>query len=130
MQSLETKSSRPRPKLFETKTRPETFETETWKNGVSRLHHCHCVVRSVHNPEILSKYLIQSGWYPEKTLIKHLTAVINAIWISKSEPVEFFRNPVRSGSELQNPVGSRSGIMFKTASGKAVTPLLNTIQNK
>jgi len=28
MQSLETKSSRPRPKSFETETRPETFETE------------------------------------------------------------------------------------------------------
>ena len=52
MQSLETKSSRPRPKFFETETRPETFETETEtsKNGsrdasrdrdqVSRLHHC------------------------------------------------------------------------------------------
>jgi len=51
MQSLETKSSRPRPKSFETETRPETFETETSKNGyrdlsrdrdqrVSRLHHC------------------------------------------------------------------------------------------
>jgi len=44
MQSLETKSSRPRPKSFETETRPETFETETPKNGsrdwdqVSRLH--------------------------------------------------------------------------------------------
>ena len=35
MQSLETKSSRPRPKSFETETRPETFETEseTPKNG-------------------------------------------------------------------------------------------------
>jgi len=50
MQSLETKTSRPRPKSFETVTRPETFETETPKNGsrdasrdrdqVSRLHHC------------------------------------------------------------------------------------------
>jgi len=52
MQSLETKSSRRRPKSFETETRPETFETETetTKNGsrdtsrdrdqVSRLHHC------------------------------------------------------------------------------------------
>jgi len=30
MQSLETKSSRPRPKSFETETRPET---ETPKNG-------------------------------------------------------------------------------------------------
>jgi len=46
MQSLETKSSRPRPKSFETETRPETFETETPRNGsrdldqVSRLHHC------------------------------------------------------------------------------------------
>ena len=53
MQSLETKSSRPRPKSFETETRPETFETETSKNGsrdasrdrdqVSRLHHCWAV---------------------------------------------------------------------------------------
>jgi len=33
MQSLEKKSSRPRPKSFETETRPETFETETQKNG-------------------------------------------------------------------------------------------------
>ena len=57
MQSLETKSSRLRPKSFENETRPETFETETntetetsSKNGspdasrdrdqVSRLHHC------------------------------------------------------------------------------------------
>jgi len=51
MQSLETKSSRPKPKSFETETRPETFETEneTSKNGprdasrdrdqVSRLQH-------------------------------------------------------------------------------------------
>jgi len=49
MQSLETKSSRPRPKSFETKTRPETFETETpWnrsrdtsrdRDQASRLHH-------------------------------------------------------------------------------------------
>ena len=42
MQSLETKSSRPRPKSFETetetKTRPETFETEAPKTGlVTRL---------------------------------------------------------------------------------------------
>jgi len=34
MQSLETKSSRPRPKSFETETRPETFETETPKTGL------------------------------------------------------------------------------------------------
>jgi len=43
MQSLETKSSRPRPKSFETETRPKTFETETRKKRVSRhvsrLHH-------------------------------------------------------------------------------------------
>jgi len=46
MQSLETKSSRSRPKSFETETRPETFEIETEisKNGsrdrdqVSRLY--------------------------------------------------------------------------------------------
>jgi len=34
--------------------------------------------------------------------------VINAVWISIFDPVELFRNPVQSGSELQNPVGSRS----------------------
>jgi len=35
MQNLTTKSSRPRPKSFETETRSETFETETDtpKNG-------------------------------------------------------------------------------------------------
>jgi len=31
----------------------------------------------------------------KKKLIKHLSAVINAIWISISEPVAFFRHPVR-----------------------------------
>jgi len=36
MQNLETKSSRPRPKSFETETRPEIFETETPKERVSR----------------------------------------------------------------------------------------------
>jgi len=38
MQSLETKSSRPRPKSFDTETKPETFETETEtpKKRVSR----------------------------------------------------------------------------------------------
>jgi len=53
MQSLETKSSGPRPKSFETETRPEILEieTETSKNGsrdasrdrdqVSRIHHCY-----------------------------------------------------------------------------------------
>jgi len=57
MQSLETKSSRPRPKSFETEARPETFETEaaTSKDGsrdasrdrdqVSRLHHCELLQR-------------------------------------------------------------------------------------
>jgi len=42
--------------------------------------------------------------------------VINVVWISISDPVVFFQNPVGSGSEVQNPVGSRSGnlIMFNT----------------
>jgi len=75
-------------------------------------------IRSDPNPVDLSKYFIQSGIYPKKTLIKHFTAVINAVWISISDPFDFFRNPVRtgSGSELQNPIGSRSGnrIMFNT----------------
>jgi len=75
-------------------------------------------IRSYPNPVDLSKYLIQSGLYPKKTLIKHFSAVINAIWISTSDPFDFFRNPVPpgSGSELPNPVGSRSGnrIMFNT----------------
>jgi len=29
-----------------------------------------------------------------KPLIKHFTAVANAVWISISDPVEFCRNPV------------------------------------
>jgi len=45
--------------------------------------------------------------------------VINAVWISISDPVEFFGNSVRSGSgsELQNLVGSQSGnrTMFNTS---------------
>jgi len=44
--------------------------------------------------------------------------VIKAVWVSISNPVEFFQNPVRSGSgsELENPVGLRSGnrIMINT----------------
>jgi len=44
--------------------------------------------------------------------------VINAVWISISDPVEFFSksSPIGSGSELQSPVGSLSGnrIMFNT----------------
>ena len=56
----------------------------------------------------------------KKDVIKHFTAVINAVWISISDAVECFWNPVRpgSGSELQNPVGSQSGnrIMFNTGS--------------
>ena len=55
----------------------------------------------------------------EKTLIKHFTAVINTVWIPCLIRLSFFQNPVRSGSELQNPVGSRSGnrIMFNTGVG-------------
>jgi len=75
-------------------------------------------IRSDPNPADLSKYLIQSCLYPKKSLIKDYTAVINAVWISISYPVEFFQNPVQSGSgsEVQKPVGSRSGdrIMFNT----------------
>jgi len=38
--------------------------------------------------------------------------VINAVWISISDPIEFFQNPVQLGSdsEVQNAVGSRSGL--------------------
>jgi len=38
----------------------------------------------------LPKYLIWSGLYLKKALIKHYTAVINAVWITISDPVEFF----------------------------------------
>ena len=48
-------------------------------------------------PEDLSKYLIQSGLYPKKTLITRFTAVINAVWTSMSDAVEFFSksSPIR-----------------------------------
>ena len=73
------------------------------------IQYFNCVIQSDPNPVVLYKYLIQSSWYPKEPVIKHLTAVINADWIFISDPVEFFRNPVQSGSgsELQNPVGSR-----------------------
>jgi len=48
------------------------------------------VVQSDPNPIVLSKYLIRSGLCPKKTLIKHLTALINAVWMSRSDPVEYF----------------------------------------
>ena len=62
----------------------------------------------------------------EKTLIKHYTAVINAAWISISDPVEFFQNPVQSGScsVLQNPVGSWSGNRIKFNSGSHSSRIL------
>ena len=58
----------------------------------------HWVIRSDPNPVDLSKYLIQSGLYQKNTTGKHFTAVINAVWISISDLVKFFRNPVRSWS--------------------------------
>jgi len=48
----------------------------------------HGVIQADPNPVDVSKYSIQSGLYPKKALIKHFTAVINAVWIS--DPVEFF----------------------------------------
>jgi len=76
-----------------------------------------CVMQSDAKPIVQSSCLIQPGLYP-KNLFKHLTAVFNTVWLSISDPEEFFRNPVRSdsGSELQNPIGSRSGnrITFNT----------------
>ena len=48
------------------------------------------VIPSDPNPVDLLKYLIQSGLYPKKTLIKYFTAVINAVWISISDPVKIF----------------------------------------
>ena len=89
-------------------------------NKASQDHNL-AVTRSDPNPVDLSKYLIQSALYSKKPLIKHFSAVINAVWISISDPFDFFRNPIRSGSgyELQNPVGSRSEnqIMFNTGVG-------------
>ena len=49
-----------------------------------------CVIQSNPNPVALSNCLIQSGLYPKNPLIKHSTAVINAVWISISDSVEIF----------------------------------------
>jgi len=64
------------------------------------------VIRSDPIPVDLSKYLIQSGLYLKKTSDLAFTAVIHAVWISTSDPIEFFQNPVQpgSGSEVQNPL--------------------------
>jgi len=50
----------------------------------------HCVIQSDPIPVNLSKYLIQFGSYLTNLLIKHLTAVINTVWISTSNPEEYF----------------------------------------
>jgi len=106
---------------FEKKAKPPETSDEQIGDfcNPNPVQNFHWVFRSDPNPVDLSKHLIQSGLYPKNPLIKHFTAVINAVWISISDPIEFFRNPVRSGSasELQNPVGSRFGnrIMFNTA---------------
>ena len=47
-------------------------------------------IRSYPNSVDLSKYLIQSGLYPEKNSDKHFTAVTCAPWISISDQVEVF----------------------------------------
>jgi len=89
MQSLEIKSSRPRPKSFETEaeTRPETFETETetrknWsrdvfrdRDQVSRLHHCWIVPTAP--PPIVSlvgrlRYQFTVLVRPPKSQVPHL----------------------------------------------------------
>ena len=51
------------------------------------------VIRSDPNPVDLSKCFIQSGLCPKTTLIKDFTAVINAVWISISDPIEIQSNP-------------------------------------
>ena len=66
MQSLETKSSRSRPKSFETETRPKIFETETPKNGsrdtsrdrdqLARLHHWLLCPTETPGSKIMSRY--------------------------------------------------------------------------
>jgi len=81
----------------------------------------HWVIRSELNLIHLSKYSIQSGLYPKKLWLS-----ISLQWLIQFRypyriRLSFFRNPVRSGSgsELQNPVGSRSGnrVMFNTGRG-------------
>ena len=64
------------------------------------VQYSYCVIQSDPNPAVLSKYLTRSGLYQKKTLIKHFIAVINAVWISISDPVEFFKNPVRPDAVL------------------------------
>jgi len=55
-----------------------------------------------------NEYSEKRGTIHKILLIKHLAAVVMAVWLSISDPVEFFYNPVRSGFKLQNLVGSRS----------------------
>jgi len=77
------------------------------------------VIRSDPNSVDLSKYLIQSGLYPKKTLwLSILLQWSMQFGYPYLIRLSFFQNPVQSGSgsEVQNPVGSRSGdrIMFNT----------------
>ena len=77
-----------------------------------------CVIQSDPNPVALSKYFIQSGLYPKKLWLSIRLQWSTQFGYPYSIQWRYFRNPVQSGygSELQNPVGSRSGnrIMFNT----------------
>ena len=72
----------------------------------------HCVTQSNPYPVVLSKYMIQSGLYSVKTLIKHLNAVINEGWISITDeqtvkffspsPILIWKNLIRSSPDPHN----------------------------
>jgi len=66
--------------------------------NLNPVQYFYCVIQSDPDSVLLSKYLIQYGLYKKKqTLIKYLTAVLKAVWISIiSFPEDIFRNTVRS----------------------------------
>jgi len=77
------------------------------------------VIRSDPNPVDLSKYLIKWGLYPKKLWLSVLLQWSMQFGYPYLIRLSFFQNPVQSGSgsEVLNPVGSRSEdrIMFNTA---------------
>jgi len=76
-----------RPGIDEPSHSVERMEAFCDTNPVQYLH---CIIQSDPNSEVLLKCLIQSGLNPKIPLIEHLTGVIKTVWISVSDPVEFF----------------------------------------
>ena len=115
MQSLQTKSSRP--KSFETETRPETLETETPKNGsrdrdqVSRLHHwwyaykCTCIrmLLLIHVDKPIEAVTYNVIWDTHTTMCSWVTRVRLQVLYCKTKTFLIILLAARRTLAMQGP---------------------------